>query len=405
MGGVHDPDKMHFTVKTPLPDAVRFDSATTERMVGRAGIESAFRVAIAVRAAVAVVALFAFSAAAGDATPSKWRSSRTPAADAATPVAPAVTVSVECERGVLASDMPESAGVRVTLAGVPDEGGERVAVNAAFVLDASGAMKGWLFEKAREAVVDAVGRLDARDVVSVVSFGERARILVPAQAGGEAGTAAADALRAVAPGGEAAPFAGVAAGAAEVRKNLARGLENRLFVVSAGGAATNAGPDDAFALLGASLTKEGIVVSAVVAGSGGEDGAVAALARASGGDARFAADADALPGLVAEALEDAFRTVAREASVSVRFRDAFPVALEEAEGRIEDGVVSVRFGPVAAGREKSVLVRTEFPAGKDGETREFARAEAAWTRPGGGGSGNAAAVGSVKFSVDAAPAP
>ena len=64
MGGVHDPAKMHFAVKKTQPDAVRFDAATSERRAGRIGIASTFRVAIAVRAAVAIVTLSAFSAAA-----------------------------------------------------------------------------------------------------------------------------------------------------------------------------------------------------------------------------------------------------------------------------------------------------------------------------------------------------
>ena len=410
MGGVHDLNMMHSTDHFPLSGdgcAARFPLSDDDCAVcfqpsgdGCGAIARRRRATVAgvARGAAVAVALLASAAAAREpGALSRWRSPREAAAPAT--MAPAVAVKVESDRPALASDMPESAVVRVTLSGVPPAGGERAAVNLAIVLDASADMRGAFFGKARDAALEAIARLGPRDAVSVVAFGERARVLVAARpAGAGAEDAAADALRGIVPDGAAAPFAGVAAGAAELRKNASRGLVNRLVLVSAGGDAAGSGPDGAFALLGASLAKEGIAVSAAVAGSDGE--AAAALARASGGEARFAAEPEALPGLVAEALDDAFCTVARDASVRIRFRDAFPVALEEGDGRIEEGVVSVRLGPVAAGRDKSVLVRTEFPAGRDGETREFARAEATWTRTDSGANEAAEAVGRVSFAVD-----
>lgn len=316
---------------------------------------------------------------------------------------PAVSVVVAPERKVLASDKPETAVVKVGLTGAALPAGERPAVNLALVLDRSGSMQGDRIVRAREAAIAAVQRLDERDYVSVVVFDDRIDVLAGAQTASEANKAAiVEKLRTVEARGATAIFGGVSAGASEIRKNLARKLVNRIVLLSDG--AANVGPSspEELGLLGASLVKEGVSVSTLGVGLGYNENLMAALATRSDGNTYFIENGDDIPRIFDAELGDAFQVAARDVKLSIRFRDAFPVELIGRDGRIEDGVVSVDFNQIYSRQEKYVLVRTEFPVGKDGETREFAAAEVSWVLPGSDASGSAAATGSVAFSADPA---
>ena len=282
---------------------------------------------------------------------------------------PAVSVVVAPERKVLASDKPETAVVKVGLTGAALPAGERPAVNLALVLDRSGSMQGDRIVRAREAAIAAVQRLDERDYVSVVVFDDRIDVLAGAQTASEANKAAiVEKLRTVEARGATAIFGGVSAGASEIRKNLARKLVNRIVLLSDG--AANVGPSspEELGLLGASLVKEGVSVSTLGVGLGYNENLMAALATRSDGNTYFIENGDDIPRIFDAELGDAFQVAARDVKLSIRFRDA---------------------------------VRTEFPVGKDGETREFAAAEVSWILPGSDASGSAAATGSVAFSADA----
>ena len=316
--------------------------------------------------------------------------------------APAVSVVVAPERKVLASDKPETAVVKVGLTGAALPVGDRPAVNLALVLDRSGSMQGDRIARAREAAIAAVQRLDERDYISVVVFDDRIDVLAGAQTASEANKSAiVEKLRTVEARGATAIFGGVSAGAAEIRNNRARKLVNRIVLLSDG--ADNVGPSspEELGLLGASLVKEGVSVSTLGVGLGYNENLMAALATRSDGNTYFIENGGDIPRIFDAELGDAFQVAARDVKLSVRFRDAFPVELIGRDGRIEDGVVTVDFNQIYSRQEKYVLVRTEFPVGKDGETREFAAAEVVWTIPGAGGSGTASALGSIAFSADA----
>ena len=315
---------------------------------------------------------------------------------------PAVSVVVAPERKVLASDRPETAVVKVGLTGAALPAGDRPAVNLALVLDRSGSMGGDRIAKAREAAIAAVNRLDERDYVSVVVFDDRIDVLAGAQTASESNKAAiVEKLRTVEARGSTAIFGGVSAGASEIRKNLARKLVNRIVLLSDGEANVGPSSPEELGLLGASLVKEGVSVSTLGVGLGYNENLMAALATRSDGNTYFIENGGDIPRIFDAELGDAFQVAARDVKLSVRFRDAFPVELIGRDGRIEDGVVTVDFNQIYSRQEKYVLVRTEFPVGKDGETREFAAAEVSWVLPGSDAAGSAAATGSIAFSADA----
>ena len=327
------------------------------------------------------------------AVPSAWAKSK--------PRSKGVTVAISPERRVLAADRPEAALVKIGLTGAALPHGERPAVNLALVLDRSGSMHGARIARAREAAIAAVERLDDRDYVSVVVFDDRIDVLAGAQTASPANKAAiVEKLRTVEARGSTAIFGGVSAGAAELRKNLSRNLVNRLILLSDGQA--NVGPSSPEELghLGASLVKESITASTMGVGLGYNENLMAALAGRSDGNTYFIENSDDLPRIFNAELGDAFQVAARDVRLSVRFDGAHPVELVGRDGRIEDGTVSVDFNQIYSTQEKYVLVRTEFPIGRDGETRPFATAEVTWTAPGTGRPGTASASASISFSAD-----
>ena len=312
-----------------------------------------------------------------------------------------VTVTIAPERRILAADRPEAAIVKIGLTGAALPSGERPPVNLALVLDRSGSMHGDRIARAREAAIAAVQRLDSRDYVSVVVFDDRIDVLAGAQTASPANKAAiVEKLSTVQPRGATAIFGGVSAGIAELRKNLSRNLVNRLILLSDGQA--NVGPSSPEELghLGASLFKEGITASTMGVGLGYNENLMAALSAPSDGNTYFIENSDDLPRIFNAELGDAFQVAARDVKLTVRFADAHPVELIGRDGRIEDGTVTVDFNQIYSTQEKYVLVRTEFPVGRDGESRTFANAEVSWTSPGTGKPGTSGATAAISFSAD-----
>lgn len=111
--------------------------------------------------------------------------------------------------------------------------------NVAIVIDCS-AQQTARFEKMREAAIMSVQHLSPTDIVSVVSFAGTATVLVPAQEAGENKDAIIEKIKALTADGDAALAAGVAAGAAEVRKNLDKNYANNIMLF--GGMKPNVGP-------------------------------------------------------------------------------------------------------------------------------------------------------------------
>src|SRR5687767_9396508 len=72
------------------------------------------------------------------------------------------------------------AHLKVGLTGFELERGRRSPINLAIVVDRSSSMQGERIEKAKEAALMIVDRLDDRDVVSVVAYDTSVQVLVPA---------------------------------------------------------------------------------------------------------------------------------------------------------------------------------------------------------------------------------
>lgn len=294
----------------------------------------------------------------------------------------AITLKIEPERKVLASDTPESIVVKVALLGHQfSDAKQRPAVNLALVIDRSGSMGGRKIEDAKEAAIAAVQRLDAHDIVSVVVFDSNVETLVPAQSARNKDAIIAK-IRAIRAGGSTAIFGGVSQAASEIRKNIEEQSAhiNRIVLLSDGQA--NVGPASPVELgrLGVALMKERISVSTIGLGLDYNEDLMVRLAEKSDGNTYFVENSNDLPRIFSKELGDVLSVVGTDVKLRVAFKNgATPIALIGRDGRIEDGVVTIDMNQIYGGQEKYVLIKTEFTVGADTERRHFADAEVSYT--------------------------
>lgn len=313
-----------------------------------------------------------------------------------------VSCRVEPDYAVREADKPGEAYVKVSLAAEKVAAGNRPSVNLAIVLDRSGSMGGDKIVKAREAACEAINRLEERDVVSVVVYDDTAETIIPAQHVTEKPALLAK-IRAIEPRGSTALFAGVAAGAAELKKFRSTCEISRVLLLSDGQA--NVGPSSAEELgrYGALLMKDGVAVSTVGLGAYYNEDLMTRLAQKSDGNSYFVEKSDDLPRIFANELGDVLSIAATGVQLKVRFGGGFvPVALIGRDGRIADGTVSIDLNQLYGGQEKYVIVKCDAAPGKAGGAREVATAWTTYVDPASKRKCQTTGTGSVTYSTDIA---
>ncbi len=313
-----------------------------------------------------------------------------------------VSCRVEPDYSVRLADKAGEAYVKVTLAADKVAAANRPSVNLAIVLDRSGSMSGDKIVKAREAACEAIRRLDAKDIVSVVAYDNSSEVIVPAQYVAEKEALIAR-INAIEPCGCTALFDGVSAGATEIRKFKGKCEISRILLLSDGQA--NVGPSSAEELgrYGALLMKEGIAVSTIGLGVDYNEDLMTRLSQKSDGNSYFVEKSDDLPRVFASELGDVLSVAATKVALKVSFGVGFtPVALVGRDGRILDGTVSIDLNQLYGGQEKYVIVKCDAAPGSVGSAREIAKAEVAYVDPKDERQKTVTGVGTVTYSADAA---
>jgi Ca-activated chloride channel family protein len=271
-----------------------------------------------------------------------------------------VRLRLELDRPVLPADSRETVVLKVALDGIRPATTRRAPVNLALVIDKSGSMGGDKIARAREAALEAVRRLSADDLVSLVVYDNGVRTLVPARRVGD-GEALAAAIAGIEANGGTNLHGGVVAGAEELRKHIEEGYTHRVLLLSDGLA--NVGPQtpEALGSLGAALVREGISVTTIGLGLDFNEDLMTRLARRSDGNTYFVANSRDLARIFSEELGDVLSIVARRVVIELEFPEgARPVRLVGREGRVEDRRVVVELNQLYGGQEKFALVEVEL---------------------------------------------
>ncbi len=290
-----------------------------------------------------------------------------------------VKCRVETDRRVLTVGKPRTMIVKVTLdAAKPPKRTRRPAVNLAIVLDRSGSMQGEKLEKAKEAAIEALERLGASDIFSLVAYDHNVRTVVPAQRVEDAYGIRAK-IRNIESGGRTALFGGVSQGASEVRKHLEEEFVNRIILLSDGLANVGPSSPEELGRLGAALIKEGISVTTVGVGLDYNEDLMTRLSRKSDGNSYFVESSRDLPGIFSAELGDVLSVVAKKVRIDVEFpENVKPLGIIGREGRIRGGKVELFMNQLYGGQEKYALIEVEVPGGKVADRQDIATAVVAY---------------------------
>ncbi|MBV1789048.1 VWA domain-containing protein [Marinobacterium sp. D7] len=294
-------------------------------------------------------------------------------AKAQAPKTQEVRLDLSLATPVMEAGAPQKAFIKISLDGFELPGrAERTPANVAIVLDRSGSMGGEKIRHAREAAIMAIGRLDARDIVSMVAYDSQVEVVVPA-------TRLTDrqpiysAIRSIRAGGNTALFAGVSKGAAELRKFIDRNRVNRVILLSDGLA--NVGPQTPAALgrLGQSLAKEGISVTTIGLGLGYNEDLMTQLAGMSDGNHAFVENAADLARIFQYEFGDVLSVVAQDLIIEIRCLNGVrPLRLLGREGEVFGDRVRTRLNQLYSEQEKYLVLEVEVPAQEAGSELELA---------------------------------
>ena len=295
----------------------------------------------------------------------------------ATALAAPVTLRAELGQPVVLADTPQRGWLRVGLRGLPSE--RRAPLNLAIVLDKSSSMAGDKIREARRAAMETVRRLQPHDIVSVITYDSVVQVVVPATRASDK-RAILQAIAQVEAGGYTALFAGVAKGAAELRKFRQRDRVNRVVLLSDGMA--NRGPSSPgeLASLGANLASEGISVSTIGLGLGYNEDLMARLAAASDGNHAFVEDANDLARVFDYEFGDMSSVVAQDVEVVIDCEPGMrPLRVLGRNARVHGQRIRTRLSQVYGDQEKYILVEVALPALSDGLARTVAKVSVTYT--------------------------
>ncbi|HBR94668.1 MAG TPA: hypothetical protein DEA90_10940, partial [Opitutae bacterium] len=292
----------------------------------------------------------------------------------ALPVGTLLQIDAALDRPVVPAQQPEDVVVQIKI--LPTRASDlipRPPVNLSLVLDRSGSMSGQKIEQAIQAAELAVGRLGARDRVSVIIYDHDVETLVSSQVVTDEGLYAIKrALRRVSARGNTAIYAGLSQAAAELRRYRDAGYVNRMILLSDGLA--NRGPTEVadFRALGRALAGEDIVISTVGLGLGYNEDIMATLADAGQGNTYFVENADDLPRIFAGELGDALNVAATNIEIIVRPRGGARILKSLGrEAELRDGAARFRMPQVYSGLEKLALVEVRAPQGVVGAVEDL----------------------------------
>ncbi|MCB9749068.1 MAG: VWA domain-containing protein [Myxococcales bacterium] len=257
--------------------------------------------------------------------------------------------------------------VRVDTRELPDA--TRPPVNLGLVIDTSSSMAGDGITGAREAALELLDALREGDRLSVVTFGSRARALVPstridARSRGDVRAA----IEALEPSGTTALAEGLQTGLAEVFQHQVQGAINRVVLLSDGV------PNDGAQIpaLADSASARGVSITALGLGLEVDESVLAVLAQRSGGRFHYLESSTEVAAVFSEEVLRMQRVVGRNMALSLSPGPG--VRVIEVVGTPMNPTgrgATVSLGDLSEGETRDVFVKVQVDAHREGATVEL----------------------------------
>ena len=283
-----------------------------------------------------------------------------------------ITFDVEVGEPLMIAGQEQTAYIKITLGGFALPAANRPPINLALVLDRSGSMSGDKIEKAKQAALMVVDRLQPNDILSVITFDDRVDVLLPASKVAS-GSAIREKISALQPGGSTALFAGLTFGLEEIGKNRDPKRVNRIILLSDGQA--NVGPSSPNELgqLGEVAGRQGIAITTVGLGLGYNEDLMTQIAMRSDGNHAFAETGNDLARVFNGELGDVLSVVAQDVQVEIEFDNGVvPVRALGREATINGRKATIALSQLYAKQQKHVLFEVKVPPGTAGKKRALA---------------------------------
>ncbi len=272
-----------------------------------------------------------------------------------------VQMDVELSHPVMESDKKQHAYLRVKLTGFEMPSSfQRTPLNVALVLDRSGSMSGEKIEKTKEAAIAFVNRLKDDDIVSIITYDDRINVLLAATKLHNR-QSVIQKIRQIRPGGSTALYAGVTAGAQELRKFADKKRVSRIILLSDGIANKGPSTPSALADLGAKLIREGFSVTTLGLGDGYNEDLMTQLAAKSDGNHKFLRTTEDIRKFFNKELGVIGAIVARDVTIEIECAEGVkPVRVLDLDAKIDGNRVQSGFNQIYSKHERYMLLELEI---------------------------------------------
>jgi Ca-activated chloride channel family protein len=246
-------------------------------------------------------------------------------------------------------------------------------LNVCLVIDRSNSMQGPRLDQVKSAVSQIVENLSQQDVFSVVSFSDRAEVVIPAQncTNKPAILSKVSGLNA---GGGTEILQGLLTGLLEMQRNLTPSAVNHLILFTDG---RTYGDEDNCLLLATLAEGDGITVSGLGIGDEWNDSFLDQLAGATGGESHYISSPSIVTRLLTQQVRGMGGTIAQRLRLQVtcdpgvKLRSAFKVQPEAQPVPID--LQPLRIGSLRRDQPVSILLEFLVRTPASGEMQNLAR--------------------------------